>query len=93
MRGHGVYTGSMARRDHSLIARSEEHSESLPHVGEDIKRGPSRRMPRAEPSNPILNVIRQDDACSLAVVGTRAWALSTSQRHAAVLIQAGLTGS
>ena len=50
-------------------SQPEEHSESFPHVGEDVNGGGRGEFHAPSVPIQILNVIRQDDACYLAVVG------------------------
>ena len=61
-------TASFGHRPFSS-SQPEEHSESFPHVGEDLNGGGRGEFHAPSVPIQILDVIRQDDACYLAVVG------------------------
>lgn len=61
-------TASFGHRSFSS-SQPEEHSESFPHVGEDLNGGGRGEFHAPSVPIQILDVIRQDDACYLAVVG------------------------
>lgn len=50
-------------------SQPKEHSESFPHVGEDLNGGGRGEFHAPSVPVQILDVIRQDDACYRAVVG------------------------